>query len=83
MGQQALPPVIPAQWTRTTTAGQLIGAWEMKPQLHSMMSATVLQADQRTAIVNRLKDWARREFGGLDRAEEFSEAYTVQAIRLP
>jgi SAM-dependent methyltransferase len=81
-GATVLPQVTPAQWTRSTTAGRLIAVWEMKPQLHSMMSATVLHNEQRAAIVNRLKDWARREFGGLDRQEEFSEAYTVQAVRL-
>jgi SAM-dependent methyltransferase len=82
-GATVLPPATVAQWKRTTSAGRLIAAWEMKPQLNSMMSSTVLHGEQKAAIIDRLIAWTRRELGSLDQSEEFSEAYRVQAVRLP
>ena len=36
----------------------------------------------RAAVLNTLATWAAREFGDLDRAHEFPESFTLQAIRL-
>jgi ubiquinone/menaquinone biosynthesis C-methylase UbiE len=82
-GATPLPATAVAQWTRTTTAGQLLAAWERKPQLHSLISGTRLDVEQTAAVVKTLAEWARQEFGGLDRPTVFYEAYVLQSIRLP
>jgi ubiquinone/menaquinone biosynthesis C-methylase UbiE len=81
-GATALEPTAVVQWTRTTTPRQLLAAWEGKPLLNSRVSANALGPDQRTAIVNALTIAAQQEFGDLDRPHEFSEAYTLQGVRL-
>jgi ubiquinone/menaquinone biosynthesis C-methylase UbiE len=82
-GATALEQTTVARWTRTTTPRQLLAAWEGKPLLNSRVSGNAMSPDQRTAIVNALTDSARHEFGDLDRPHEFSEAYTLQGVRLP
>jgi SAM-dependent methyltransferase len=82
-GATALPPITVAQWNRTTTAGRLLASWERKPQLNSRAQENVLNAEQRAAVVESLTEWARHEFHDLDRPQEFTEAYTVQGVRLP
>jgi ubiquinone/menaquinone biosynthesis C-methylase UbiE len=83
LGADPLPPIVVAQWTRTTSAGRLLAFWEGKPQLSSRTRGNVLDVEQRAAVLHTLTDWARREFGELDRPQEFSEAYTLQGVRLP
>jgi SAM-dependent methyltransferase len=82
-GATPLPPIPVTQWTRTTTPSQLLARWERKPQLTSRVQANTLNAGQRAAILNALADWAQQAFGDLERPIEFSEAYTVQGVRLP
>src|SRR5262249_458703 len=72
-----------AQWTRTTTARQLLTTWEGKPQLTSSPRGQCLSTEGRAAIIQALTDWARQELGDLDRSEEFIEEYTLQGVRLP
>jgi SAM-dependent methyltransferase len=82
-GATPLDPARVANWTRTTTARQLLTAWEGKPQLMSRTLGTSLNPEARTAIVTALTDWARQEFGDLDRPEEVEEEYLLQGVRLP
>jgi hypothetical protein len=82
-GASPLPPCTVAQWTRTITAGRLLASWERKPQLNSGTQANTLDTEQRKTIVNILADWARQEFGDLDRPHEFREAYRLQGVQLP
>jgi SAM-dependent methyltransferase len=82
-GATPLAPVSVAQWTRTTTARQLLAAWEGKPQLVSGTWGQALDGEGRTAIVQALIDRARQEIGDLDRPEAFAEEYTLQGVRLP
>jgi ubiquinone/menaquinone biosynthesis C-methylase UbiE len=72
-----------ARWTRTTTARQLLATWQRKPQLVSRAQRHSLNPEERTVVVRALTDWARQEFGDLDRPEEFTEEYTLQGVRLP
>jgi SAM-dependent methyltransferase len=82
-GATPLAPACVARWTRTTTARQLLSAWEGKPQLMSRTQGHSLNPDGRAAIVTALTDWVRQEFGDLDRPEEVEEEYLLQGIRLP
>jgi SAM-dependent methyltransferase len=82
-GAHLLPSIAVAQWTRTTTAAQMLARWKEKPQLSSRTQGNALDAEQQTALVQTLTVWARREFGDLDRPQEFSETYTLQDVRLP
>lgn len=82
-GATPLPTTIVAEWTRTTTADQLIATWERKPQLNSMIQGPTLDAEHRTAMITRLREWARQEFGALDRPDTFMETYVLQGTRLP
>jgi SAM-dependent methyltransferase len=82
-GATPLAPARVARWIRTTTARQLLTAWEAKPQLMSRTQGPFLNPEGRAAIVTALTDWARQEFGDLDRPEEVEEEYLLQGIRLP
>lgn len=83
MGAAALPPTTVARWKRSATPRQLLAAWEGKPQLISGAPSKEMSAEQRAAAVKALTDWARSEFGDLDRAQEFAEEYTLRGARLP
>jgi SAM-dependent methyltransferase len=72
-----------AQWTRIMTARQILTTWEGKPQLMSRAQGHSLNPEERTVVVHALTDWARQEFGDLDRPEESTEEYTLQGVRLP
>jgi SAM-dependent methyltransferase len=82
-GATPLPPAGVARWTRTTTARQILAAWEGKPQLVSRTAGHTLDPEGRTAIMKALADRARQEVADLDRPEEFTEEYTLQGVRLP
>jgi SAM-dependent methyltransferase len=82
-GAIALPPTTAARWARSATPRQLLAAWEAKPHLNSAARGQEMNAGQRAAIVSALADWARGEFGDLDRVQEFAEEYTLQGVRLP
>jgi hypothetical protein len=82
-GATPLPTLTAARWTRTASAGQLIAAWQEKPQLNSRVEGHALDANQRAVIVQALTDWARHEFGDLDRPYAFTQAYTLRSVRLP
>jgi ubiquinone/menaquinone biosynthesis C-methylase UbiE len=81
-GATALPPTTVACWTRSATPRQLLAAWEGKPRLSSAPGKE-MSPEQRAALVNALTDWARAEFGDLDRAQAFPQEYTLQGARLP
>ena len=83
MGATVWPPAMVARWTRSATPRQLIAAWEGKPHLTSGTTSKEMSAEQRTAIVNALTDWARAELGDLDGAHEFGQEYTLHGVRLP
>jgi ubiquinone/menaquinone biosynthesis C-methylase UbiE len=82
-GATVLEPLSAARWTRTVSPRQVISAWDAKPQFESSAGGAGLTADARTAVVTTLTDWAVREFGGLDRPEQFVEEYTLERVRLP
>jgi hypothetical protein len=83
LGATALPPTTAGRWSRGGTPRQLLAAWEGKPHLTSGARGKDMNAGQRAAIVSALADWARGEFGDLDRVQEFAEEYTLQGVRLP
>jgi hypothetical protein len=83
LGATPLASTSVARWTRTTTARQLLTTWEGKPQLMSKVQGLSLNPEERAVIVHALTEWARQEFGDLDRPEEFAEEYILQGVRLP
>ena len=80
MGATELPPATVARWTRSATPRQLLAKWEAKPQLMSGASSKKMSAEQRAAIVDALIGWTRAELGDLDRAQEFTEEYTLHGV---
>ena len=82
-GAAALPPATVARWTRTATPRQLLTAWEEKPRLSNSAEGGELTAASRAAIVEALVECAWREFGDLDRPQEYAEEYVLQGARLP
>jgi ubiquinone/menaquinone biosynthesis C-methylase UbiE len=82
-GADAPPPTSVARWTRTTTAGQMLASWRSKPQLSSRTRRNILSNEQCAALLRTLTEWAQNEFGDLERVHEFTEAYTLQEVRLP
>lgn len=80
MGATALQPATVARWTRSVTPRQLLENWEGKPQLTSSAAAVGMSAEQRAATVEALRNWARGEFGDLDRVHELTEEYVLQGV---
>jgi SAM-dependent methyltransferase len=72
-----------ARWTRTTTVRDVLDGWEAKPLLSNSARAERWDAGLRATLVNALADWARHEFGDLDRRMEYMEQYTLQGVQLP
>jgi hypothetical protein len=68
-----------ATWKRRASARQVLDGWERVPT----MGGVDLPDPVRRAVLADVEDWARRQQGDLDRAEEFEEHYTVGGVRLP
>jgi ubiquinone/menaquinone biosynthesis C-methylase UbiE len=79
LGGASLGRQIVAEWTGETTPAAVIAGWE---SLARMGSVTV-DAGTRHTILDALRDWARTEFGDLDRPEAFRERYAIDTVRLP
>jgi SAM-dependent methyltransferase len=78
-GATPLAPRTVAQWARTGTAEEFIAGWEAL----AAIDGGEVPAERRAAIFRELRDWARREFGDLQRAETFTAWYTIAGVRLP
>jgi ubiquinone/menaquinone biosynthesis C-methylase UbiE len=68
-----------AEWTGETTPAQVIAGWETL----SRMGSVFVDAGTRDTILDALRDWARTEFGDLDRPAAFRERYAIDVVRLP
>ena len=80
LGATALPATTAARWTRTTTPREILNAWEGKPQLTSSAVSKGMNAEQRTAAVNTLREWTVAEYGDLDRSQEFAQEYVLRGV---
>jgi SAM-dependent methyltransferase len=71
-----------AEWSRTMTPQQALGAWEAKPLLSSSVRAEQLDAGVRADILSSIRDWAQRALGDLDQPRSFRECYWIEGARV-
>ncbi len=77
-GGAHLVPRPVASWTVTTTAEEVIAAWEGMPT----MAGRPIDPDVRREVLGELREWAGERYGGLDNPEAVSETYTLEGVRL-
>ena len=77
-GATPIPTRAVASWTVTTTAGQVIAAWEGMPTMAGRAVDPALGAE----VLGELRGWARERFGSLDNPSAVSETYTLDGVRL-
>jgi len=78
-GGESLGRQIVAEWISETTPAAVIGDWESLTRMGSVAVDTVT----RGGILDALRDWARAEFGDLDRPQASSARYAIDIIRVP
>jgi SAM-dependent methyltransferase len=78
-GGESLGRQIVAEWTSETTPAAVIADWESLPR----MGSVAVDAVTRGRILAALRDWARAEFGDLERPRASPARYAIDIIRLP
>jgi ubiquinone/menaquinone biosynthesis C-methylase UbiE len=78
-GGQSLGRQTVTEWSSLTTSGEIIADWETR----SRWGAVDLDQPSRAAMVDELREWARREFADLDRPESVRSRYVIDVVRLP
>jgi ubiquinone/menaquinone biosynthesis C-methylase UbiE len=79
LGGVSLGRQIMAEWASVTTPEEIIADWESR----SRWGAVDLDQTSRAPMLEDLREWARREFGDLDRRETYSSRYAIDIVRLP
>jgi hypothetical protein len=77
-GTQEIKPVVVSQWTVENTPQQSLDNWQQKPGL----AGIDLPCESKQEILEELRLWAQKSFGGLDRAIASKEAYVLQGVDL-
>jgi ubiquinone/menaquinone biosynthesis C-methylase UbiE len=67
-----------ASWISATSPDQVLAAWEAM----TTMGGIELPEPVRAAILEELRDWARRELGDLQRTHASPERYVLDGVRL-
>ncbi len=70
---------VAAEWSGETSAGAIITSWETL----SRMGSVEVDPDTRASILAELRDWARVEFGDLERLHPFREQFVIDLARMP
>jgi ubiquinone/menaquinone biosynthesis C-methylase UbiE len=78
-GAESLGQHVVAEWTGETSPAEVIAGWASL----SRMGSVTVDPGMRAGILDKVGDWAKSEFGDLDRAEEFRERYAIDVVRLP
>ena len=78
VGAIAQPARTVASWTSTTTAEEVIAAWEPM----AAMAGQPVDAGTRADVLAQLRRWARQELGDLERPQTYGEHYTLEGVRL-
>ena len=78
-GAQEMGRSVVAEWSGEATPATVIAGWEGLPRMGNMAVDPLTRA----TILAELRQWARAEFGGLARAQPFSERYAIDVVRLP
>ena len=68
-----------AEWSGETSPAAIIDGWASQ----SRMGSSAVTPATGAAILDQLRDWARTEFGDLERPEPFRERYAIDIVRLP
>ncbi len=77
-GAEPLAARAVSTWTVTTTAEDVIGAWEGMPS----MAGRAVDAATRAEVLGELRRWAGARYGALDRPEAATEMYVLEGVRL-
>jgi SAM-dependent methyltransferase len=78
-GGHLLGRQIVADWSSATTPAAVIANWESLTRMGSVPVEPTTRAD----ILAELRDWARSEFGDLERPHPTSAHYMIDCVRLP
>jgi ubiquinone/menaquinone biosynthesis C-methylase UbiE len=78
-GCESLGRRVAAEWTGETSIATILAGWETL----SRMGSVEVDPDTRSAILAELRDWARVEFGNLDRMQPFRELFGLDIVRVP
>ncbi len=78
-GGESLGRQFVAEWISETTPAAVIADWESLAR----MGSVVVDAATRGSILDALRDWARAEFGDLDRPRAFPAHYAIDIVRVP
>ena len=78
-GGESLGRQIVAEWIGETTPAEVLAAWESLGR----MGSVAVDAGTRQTVLDALRDWARIEFGDLDRARASRARYTIDLVRVP
>jgi SAM-dependent methyltransferase len=78
-GAQEMGRPVVAEWSGEATPATVIAGWEGLPR----MGNQVVDVAMRAEILQELRQWAKAEFGDLERAQPFRERYAIDIVRLP
>jgi ubiquinone/menaquinone biosynthesis C-methylase UbiE len=67
------------RWTVSTNPRQSVESWRCL----SGLGGVKVPAQTRDAILDEMEEWAKQEFGGLDREIESEETYVLRSLRIP
>jgi SAM-dependent methyltransferase len=68
-----------AEWSGEASPAGIIDGWASQ----SRMGSSAVTPATGAAILDQLRDWARTEFGDLERPEPFRERYAIDIVHLP
>jgi SAM-dependent methyltransferase len=78
-GGESLGRQIVAEWISETTPAAVIADWESLGR----MGSVAVDAGTRDTVLDALRDWARTEFGDLDRPQASPAHYAFDIVRVP
>jgi SAM-dependent methyltransferase len=78
-GGESFGRQIVAEWISETTPAAVIADWESLGR----MGSVAVDAGTRNTILDALRDWARTEFGDLDRPHPSPAHYAFDIVRVP
>jgi SAM-dependent methyltransferase len=78
-GGESVGRQIVAEWTSETTPAVVLADWGALGR----MGSVAVDAGTRETVLGELREWARSEFGDLDRSHASPVRYAIDIVRLP
>lgn len=78
-GGEVLPVQTAASWPAVHRAGDALADWRSKPGL----GGRAVSAELQESVLQRLEEWVRESYGGIDVERQATEHYDLAAVRLP